>query len=84
MSADVITNYDPKPIPDRRFDWEAHFDGEEESGSGFGATLQEAIEDLAQSLNRRICRVDGTYIEDICETCKKNLWTCECEAQRCA
>ena len=35
------------PIPDRRFDWCAFYDGDEESGRiGYGATEAEAIEDF--------------------------------------
>jgi hypothetical protein len=35
------------PIPDRRFDWCAHWDGEEETGDyGWGRTEQEAIDDF--------------------------------------
>lgn len=46
----ITTNIFP-PIPDRRFDWCAYFDGDEpnDNGSmmqGFGATESEAIDDL--------------------------------------
>lgn len=35
------------PIPDRRFDWRAYHDGEEETNHcGWGATASEAVEDL--------------------------------------
>lgn len=49
----IITNYDPKPIPDRRFDWSAvteDYDGEG-SPAGFGRTEQEAITDLLEQLD---------------------------------
>lgn len=47
----IKTVYDPKPIPDRRFDWTA-FNAEYEPGDsiGFGATEEEAIADYKQKL----------------------------------
>ena len=43
----IRTNYWMKPIPDRRFDYTAWYDGEEESGNtGFGRALMEAVTDL--------------------------------------
>lgn len=43
----IITKNECPPIPDRRFDWVAYHDGEEETGhAGWGATEAEAIEDL--------------------------------------
>jgi len=48
----IITNYLFPPIPDRNFDWHATIEGREEKGiNGFGATEQEAIEDLKEQLN---------------------------------
>lgn len=45
------TSYDHPPIPDRRADWSAWIDGEEESGKvGRGATEAEAIRDLLQQI----------------------------------
>ncbi len=45
----VITDFWAKPIPDRRFDWQAIEDGTEESGPvGNGRTEAEALADLAQ------------------------------------
>lgn len=43
----IITAYDPKPIPARRFDWSA-VDENYEPGCpiGWGRTEQEAIDDL--------------------------------------
>jgi hypothetical protein len=55
----IKTHYDPKPIPDRRFDWSAidddTYDGAEDSGPlaraiGYGRTEQEAIADLKDRL----------------------------------
>jgi len=48
MTAKIITSHAYPPIPDRRFDWCAHRDGEEENGHtfGWGSTEQEAIEDM--------------------------------------
>jgi hypothetical protein len=43
----IITRLVYPPIPDRRFDWCAFYDGEEERGNyGWGRTEQEAIDDL--------------------------------------
>lgn len=43
----IKTNHDFPPIPDRRFDWSAWEDGEEERGIiGRGPTEAEAIADL--------------------------------------
>jgi hypothetical protein len=43
----IITHYEFPPIPDRRWDFIAYYDGEEESGHcGYGETEAEAIEDL--------------------------------------
>ena len=48
----IQTDYDPKPIPIRRFDWEA-FDSDAldyDSVTGFGSTKEEAIADLMEQL----------------------------------
>lgn len=47
----IVTNYWAKPIPDRRFDWTAHYDGDEPNDNGqmrigYGRTEAEAIADL--------------------------------------
>ena len=44
--------YDPKPIPIRRYDWEAvDYDAlDYDSVTGFGATKKEAIADLMERL----------------------------------
>lgn len=45
--AKIITNNVYPPIPDRRFDWCAYHDGDEESQHyGWGVTEAEAIADL--------------------------------------
>ena len=49
----IQTYYDPKPIPIRRFDWEA-FDSDAldyDSVTGFGSTKEEAIADLMERLD---------------------------------
>lgn len=46
----LLTTYDPKPIPDFRFDWCAWFDGDEERGCGYGATEADAIADLKEQM----------------------------------
>lgn len=46
----IVTSCQFPPIPDRRFDWCAHFDGDEESGVyGYGATEAEAIADFVEN-----------------------------------
>jgi hypothetical protein len=47
----IVTNYWPKPIPDRQFDWSAMEDGGDERMCGYGRTEQEAIEDLHRLLD---------------------------------
>jgi hypothetical protein len=45
----IVASYVCPPIPWRSSDWCAHRDGEEEKGGyGWGATKQEAIDDLLQ------------------------------------
>lgn len=45
----IKTSFDYPPIPWRNFDWCAYFDGEEEEGRyGYGATENEAIDDLLE------------------------------------
>lgn len=44
----IITRYDPKPIPVRRFDWTAvHDDYDLGSPIGYGTTEAEALADFA-------------------------------------
>ena len=42
----IITEYDPKPIPDRRWDWVAA--REDGNWVGYGRTEAEAIADLLE------------------------------------
>lgn len=45
----IVTSFWAKPIPPREFDWSATIDGYEPGDPiGYGATEQEAIEDLQQ------------------------------------
>jgi hypothetical protein len=59
MSApNIVTNYWAKPIPDRQFDWSAHYDGDEPNDAGqmmagYGQTKEEAIIDLARLFAER-------------------------------
>jgi len=47
MTPKIIVHYEHPPIPWRNFDWVAFRDGREEEGNyGYGATEQEAIQDL--------------------------------------
>jgi hypothetical protein len=47
----IITKHEYPPIPDRRFDWRAWFDGEEEGGlQGWGTSEDAAIEALIENL----------------------------------
>lgn len=49
----VITHYEFPPIPVRRFDWLAFYEGDEEAGPrGWGYTEGEAIEDLLTNFPR--------------------------------
>ena len=44
----ILTKYDPKPIPGRIWDWQAWVDGRDEPGEpmGYGPTREAAIADL--------------------------------------
>ena len=45
----IITRFVYPPIPDRRYDWAAYYDGKEEDGPyGRGETEQQAIDDLLE------------------------------------
>jgi hypothetical protein len=47
MTKTIRTSYIYPPIPDRRCDWCAYYDGDEERGQyGFGPTEADAIKDL--------------------------------------
>lgn len=46
----IITSNVCPPIPDRRYDWCAYYEGEEEAGNyGYGATEAEAIADFIEN-----------------------------------
>ena len=45
MSKIIVTHECP-PIPDRRFDWLAYREGDEEGSQGWGRTKEDAIEEL--------------------------------------
>lgn len=48
---EVVTHYEPTPIPDRRFDWSAfHENYEPGKPIGFGATREAAVADLMEQL----------------------------------
>ena len=49
----IITNYWPKPIPDRQFDWSAMEDGGDERFCGWGPTEDEARADLRRLQQER-------------------------------
>jgi hypothetical protein len=42
----IVTTFVYPPIPDRRFDYSARYDGDDEGPCGWGRTEQEAINDL--------------------------------------
>ena len=49
----IKTEYWPKPIPERKFDWLAWDDDmDEESPIGYGLTEQQAITDLKIQLDK--------------------------------
>jgi hypothetical protein len=48
----IITSYWAKPIPQRCYDWEAHYEGSEERGTawyGYGSTKEAAVADLIEN-----------------------------------
>lgn len=46
----IITSHQRPPIPTRKVDWVAFYDGEEERGEyGYGETEEEAIVDLIEN-----------------------------------
>jgi hypothetical protein len=50
MARKLVTSCQYPPIPDRRFDWCAYFDGTEEDGNyGWGSTEAEAIDDFIEN-----------------------------------
>lgn len=60
---EIVTAYDPPPIPIRTFDWSATFEGEEELGSGRGPTEEAAVENLLTMLSDEPRR----FIHDLAE-----------------
>ncbi len=67
----IVTEHKFPPIPDRRFDWVAYVEGEEEDGPyGYGETEADAIEalvaqledeepDISEAVNRAHERFEG-------------------------
>lgn len=47
---DIVTDYDPKPIPIREYDWCAYIDGCEEGPVGYGPSRHLAVTDLLELL----------------------------------
>jgi hypothetical protein len=73
--SDIKTRHEYPPIPDRRFDWCAWHDGEEELGHyGWGRTEWEAVTDLH--------RIDDERADwQLLDACKSG--TCGCPQGRC-
>lgn len=46
----ILTTHWPKPIPPDKYDWTAWVDGKEEWFVGYGATKDEAIQDLLANI----------------------------------
>lgn len=53
QSTRVITSYVNPPIPDRAWDWSAHFEGREEWLTGRGGTEQAAISNLYEQASEK-------------------------------
>jgi hypothetical protein len=51
VDREIVTRCICPPIPDRRHDWLAYFEdeGEERGNYGYGATEQEAVDDLVEN-----------------------------------
>ena len=59
--AKIVTVNEFPPIPVRHFDWCAYWDGEEETGDyGYGATEQEAIDELLREYPP--CKAKSAYV----------------------
>jgi hypothetical protein len=43
----IRVQFNPKPGPKSRLDWDAWIEGDEEIGTGFGSSAHDALEDLA-------------------------------------
>jgi len=50
----IRTSFDFPPIPDRRYDWSAWVDGEEEGKIGRGISEMDAIDDLKEQLEESL------------------------------
>ena len=49
---EIETNFDPKPIPNRNYDWEAYRkDWDLDEPIGYGSTKEEAIQSLKEQEN---------------------------------
>lgn len=56
----IVTENIFPPIPDRRFDWIAYYEGEEERGRyGYGSTKDEAIAELVNDWGDDLSEVYG-------------------------
>lgn len=74
MTAKIATDFWMKPIPPRQFDWSAWYDDDEPDDRGrmpvgYGATEQEAIENLKDDHPR--CRDRGGYLDPQNGDCMK-------------
>jgi hypothetical protein len=50
----IVTKFDPPPIPDRQYDWSACVEGSDENDHvGWGSTEEAAIEDLKIELESK-------------------------------
>ena len=73
----IITTYVHPPIPDRRFDWCAYHDGEEEKGNyGYGKTEAEALEDLKR-LDQERAEWEGVESGELCQHGRRTTEHCE-------
>lgn len=79
----IVTHYDPKPIPTDRFDWSAvddsTYDGAPDSGNrskvGYGATRGAAIADLLVTLGVELLDVESSNVGRIgYENHLERLW----------
>ena len=60
----IIIHHEYPPIPERKWDWLAFHDGEEEEGHyGWGATAEEAVADLKRLDQERAEAMDSDYDE---------------------
>lgn len=72
----LVTTHVCPPIPDRRNDWCAHYDGDEESGDiGWGATEAEAIADFRDNYQDEAdLRLDGQCACPYCFESSGYVW----------